>query len=379
MPSELRRLALGRSDAMHQEVEDAVEAQRTLRRAGNGVAEPVSPWMSQLIARCMESEDIHDSVDHLLDTVLTDAGDKVRFLILLADRFRQGADKMTSLHFLNTAREHALQTDDAALMAELARQLVEAGGDGPAMDFFIDKALAQALPGANDASLAAALSRAYQRARTVEQSRQEHGHELLLAHLRVHGAQMRAQAPSRKLTLVEIGTTRENVPGQGSTRKLAEYCKQTGMHFITVDMDPHNARMAKKLFDSLGVGFEAVAMKGEDFLRDYQGPLDLVFLDAFDFDHGQHSALRQSRYEKMLGTRIEDAACHQMHLDCAESVQRKLSPFGLVCVDDTWIEDGRWTAKGTLAMPFLLAQGFELVEGRNRAALLRRAPTERTV
>jgi hypothetical protein len=36
------------------------------------------------------------------------------------------------------------------------------------------------------------------------------------------------------------------------------------------------------------------------------------------------------------------------------------------------MEDGRWSAKGTLAMPYLLANGFELVEARNRAALLRR-------
>jgi hypothetical protein len=48
-----------------------------------------------------------------------------------------------------------------------------------------------------------------------------------------------------------------------------------------------------------------------------------------------------------------------------------MAPGGLVCIDDTWQEDGQWTAKGTLAMPFLLERGFELIEARNRAALLR--------
>jgi hypothetical protein len=51
---------------------------------------------------------------------------------------------------------------------------------------------------------------------------------------------------------------------------------------------------------------------------------------------------------------------------------QKLSPDGLVCFDDTWIEDGLWVAKGTTAMPYLLENGFEVVEARNRAAILRR-------
>lgn len=59
-----------------------------------------------------------------------------------------------------------------------------------------------------------------------------------------------------------------------------------------------------------------------------------------------------------------------MHLDCAQSVKAKLATNGLVCVDDTWLENGAWTAKGTLAMPYLLAQGFVTLEARNRAVLL---------
>lgn len=45
----------------------------------------------------------------------------------------------------------------------------------------------------------------------------------------------------------------------------------------------------------------------------------------------------------------------------------------LLCIDDTWIdEEGRWTAKGTTAMPYLLENGFEVIEARDHAALLRR-------
>jgi hypothetical protein len=174
--------------------------------------------------------------------------------------------------------------------------------------------------------------------------------------------------------VVEIGTTREDVPGQGSTRELAEFCLQQGLHFVTVDMDPHNTRMARDLFARLEADFDAVTMKGEDFLRERTGSIDLVFLDAYDFDHGKHSALRQSRYEKYLGGRIDEQACHRMHLDCAQSLATKLWVHGVVCMDDTWLDGDQWTAKGTLAIPYLLENGFTLIEARNRAALLARTP-----
>jgi hypothetical protein len=118
--------------------------------------------------------------------------------------------------------------------------------------------------------------------------------------------------------------------------------------------------------------FEAINMKGEDYLRDYDGNFDFIFLDAYDFDHGKHSKLRQSRYEKFLGAPIDDTECHKMHLDCAIYVKEKLSQNGLVCIDDTWLENGNWTAKGTLAMPYLLENGFHVFEARNRSVLLGR-------
>jgi hypothetical protein len=133
------------------------------------------------------------------------------------------------------------------------------------------------------------------------------------------------------------------------------------------------AHVLANMFKELNLSFEAITMKGEDYLRDYDGNFDFIFLDAYDFDHGGHSKLRQSRYEKFLGASIDDTECHRMHLDCAKSVVKKLSARGLVCVDDTWLEDGSWTAKGTLAMPYLLENGFHVLEARNRAALLVRS------
>lgn len=197
----------------------------------------------------------------------------------------------------------------------------------------------------------------------------EHGHALLLSHLQAAPP----EPSSRRRVMIEIGTTRESVPGQGSTEKLAMCCAELGIEFITVDMDPRNSRNAQRMFRRKNLPFRAVTAKGEDFLASWSGWVDYCFLDAYDFDHGQHSDLRQSRYESFLGSRIDDTVCHEMHYACAQSLIEKLTPDGLICFDDTWTDnDGAWTAKGTTAMPLLLDNGFKVLEARNRAALLRR-------
>ncbi len=198
----------------------------------------------------------------------------------------------------------------------------------------------------------------------------EHGHSLLVDRLET----VPPTPLARRRVLIEIGTTRERVPGQGSTEKLAQLCATLGLDFITVDMDSRNTAMARRMFRRLGLPFRAVTAKGEDFLAEWQGPIDYCFLDAYDFDHGNHSELRQSRYESFLGSRISDAQCHKMHLDCALSLVERLAPDGMICFDDTWTDaQGAWTAKGTTAMPYLLAHGFQVITARNRAALLVRS------
>lgn len=197
-----------------------------------------------------------------------------------------------------------------------------------------------------------------------------HGHVLLLDYLR----DFPLIVGDRQPVMIEIGTTRENVPGQGSTRLLAQACAELGIKFITVDMDPRNIRNARNMFRRLGLPFEAYTARGEDFLAQYDGEIDIVFLDAYDFDHGMHSEQRQARYEQYMGQRIEDTECHRMHLDCAKTLVERLAPDGVICFDDTWVDEaGEWMAKGKTAMPYLLSQGFELLDVRNRAALLRRS------
>ena len=378
VPNEARRLLQARQDR----AAERLRALRSLARPGRDAAriEPAEApvWLAELVRECVAADDVHDAVDRVVEHQLADAGDGARFFILLSDHFRAAGDTHTALHFLKSAQQRLpkpLEHERAAF----ARRLVALGKAAEALDLMVPTALEDAASGRLAATDRAAMLQAFGQMKSALQVRSEHGHDLMIAHLRAALPTLAAALCGRTATLIEIGTTREDVPGQGSTRKLAEFCKQHRLHFITVDMDPHNSRMARQTFAALGVPFEAVTMKGEDYLRGDTGPMDFVFLDAYDFDHGKHSELRQSRYQKFLGTRIDELACHAMHLDCAQSVLARLSPFGAVCVDDTWLDQGRWTAKGTLAMPFLLEHGFKVVDARNRAALLVRgqpvAPT----
>ena len=372
MPSAVRRFARGRTDAAMADLALRRDGAARQRKAGLKVDDKANQaWLGDIVARCMSAPDLHEAVDRALAQLLSTADDRVCFLMCLAERLQAQRDAMTAVHYLSTATEiaHDAQAD---LRLALAKQLVATGHATQAMDLLFDNALASVSVQPSDEALIHAVRSAYQALRDAEQSRREHGHEVLLAYLKLHLNKLTAAASGRRLQMVEIGTTRENVPGQGSTRKLADFCRQHSIAFVTVDMDPHNAQMAEQTFKRLQVDFEARAMKGEDYLRERKTPVDIVFLDAYDFDHGKHSELRQSRYLKYLGSRIDEQACHQMHLDCAQSLLRLLSPGGIVCIDDTWLDKEQWTAKGTLAMPYLLASGFELVDARNRAALLQR-------
>lgn len=371
LSSEVRRLTQVQADELAARLKRACDGQALLRRAGAqaGTLE-VPAWLAQLATRCLQADDPHELIDAALSDDLRLPDQRVHFLLLIADGLLSIGDRLTALHFLNRA---SVEARDAGctqeVRAALMRRLVALDAAANAVEVALESALKDSLPPSDGAALDA-MRLAFDKMRASSSVIQEHGHELLLSHLESHWPQTQALSEGRRLTLIEIGTTREDVPGQGSTRKLAAFCQRHGIHFVTVDMDPHNSAMASDLFASMDAAFEAVTMKGEDYLRSRVEPIDFVFLDAYDFDHGKHSALRQSRYERFLGARIDDEACHRMHLDCARSVAEKLWKHGLVCIDDTWRHGDGWAAKGTLAVPHLLERGFRLLDERNRAVLL---------
>jgi hypothetical protein len=329
--------------------------------------------MVPLVDSCLSADDVHAAIDETRERHTLSRVDEIHWHLLLSTAFLDRQDRLTAEHFVNVARRNVGPTE-IGLAAAVARQLIRIGRPDDAMEVAVDYALhADSIEAMLPAEDWSTVTSAFQRLRQAAKASGQHGQALLLEYLKSKLEVYRADLGGRRPVLIEIGTTREEVSGQGSTRQLTEFCMAHDVDFITVDMDPHNAEMARELFGSMKCTHcDAITMRGEDYLQSYNGPLDFVFLDAYDFDHGKHSELRQSRYEQFLGSRIDEQQCHQMHFECAQTLVQKLSTHGVVCIDDTWLEDGRWTAKGTLAVPYLVENGFELLEARNRAVLMGR-------
>src|SRR5262249_12953820 len=149
------------------------------------------------------------------------------------------------------------------------------------VDAALELALGQWLEGGRAPTLEPALARQllvqHQRLSEPARARAQHGPHVLLGYLEAHAQALQARptARPRGLTVIEIGSPREAIPGQGSTRQIAAFCLAHGLKFVTVDMDPHNSRMARETFAAMGAPFEAVTMKGEDYLRAHREPLDV--------------------------------------------------------------------------------------------------------
>jgi len=316
-----------------------------------------------LIEECLNSgNDVLDSLDHAAQKL--PVRDRALFTIASAAHFAAAGDRLLAENMLTEA-EHLVQVEDRQIQLLIANVLCILGQEKAAVQKLVHDALLgpMAMPDAVSRPLRNLLEQLTKKDIT------EHGHALLLAHLEANPP----ARDGRKRLMIEIGTTREAVLEQGSTEKLAARCFDLGIDFITVDMDPYNTRRAQRMFRRLGFPFRAITAKGEDFLAETREVIDYCFLDAYDFDHGNHTEIRQGRYESFLGSRISDEACHKMHYDCATSLASKLAKGGVICFDDTWTDgDGNWTAKGTTAVPFLIENGFEVIEARNRAILLKR-------
>jgi hypothetical protein len=62
-----------------------------------------------------------------------------------------------------------------------------------------------------------------------------------------------------------------------------------------------------------------------------------------------------------------------MHLECAQSIIKKLNEGGIVVIDDTWTDaHGAFEGKGKLAVPLLLANGLAIIARTPMAVALRR-------
>jgi len=168
--------------------------------------------------------------------------------------------------------------------------------------------------------------------------------------------------------IVEVGCSREIIEGQNSTIQLLAMAKELNLPFAGIDLDQANTEALERDYKEFNATW--ITGKGEEVLQSWEKPIAAIYLDAYDFWHASHSELRQKSYLENYGTGINDAECHTMHLEAARHCSKLIPQRGLIGLDDTWLENGKWAGKGALALPWLVDQGWELLSSANRSAVL---------
>ncbi len=167
--------------------------------------------------------------------------------------------------------------------------------------------------------------------------------------------------------VVEVGCSREIIEGQHSTAQLAGFAREQRLRFAGIDLDPENIRALQRELGEQGRRF--LLGKGEELLSHWDEPIAALYLDAYDFWHRSHSEIRESVYREAYGTGINDRECQLMHLIAVREGSRSLVAGGVLAIDDTWRDAGMWQGKGALAVPWLLEQGWPLLEAADRAVV----------
>ena len=69
---------------------------------------------------------------------------------------------------------------------------------------------------------------------------------------------------------------------------------------------------------------------------------------------------------------ISNENCWKMHLECAKILAKKMKSGSYIFFDDVYVGAPYWNGKGKTAIPFLLDNGFELVEFKPTAAVFKK-------
>lgn len=146
-------------------------------------------------------------------------------------------------------------------------------------------------------------------------------------------------------TIVEIGASRFYFKHDLDTQ-TCPYCMdghstmlwaRTKAQVYSVDIDDKTIELTKKLCKDCN-NVHAYVQDGIEFLKNFNQPIDLLYLDAWDVIPGTNYA--------------------EKHLEAYQVAKSKLHDASLILIDDTDIYDG---GKGRLVIPRAVSDGFKVV------------------
>jgi hypothetical protein len=204
------------------------------------------PSIADIARKCLEETDPLAAVDRVIKIGQISQRDVFTLNIELARAFRGKRDPMTSASFLAGARR-LLQPGQNDLAAVLIKELLTLGDKQTASEVAIEIGLRQALPSSLEELEILAVTEGHQQAKRQLTAIRDHGHALLIEHLEKN-VEAIAKAAGRQLVLIEVGSTREQVPTQGSTEKIASFCQKKGFASSPSIWTPITRRLRKNSF-----------------------------------------------------------------------------------------------------------------------------------
>ena len=190
----------------------------------------------------------------------------------------------------------------------------------------------------------------------------DHGHQTLINYI------LKEKDENLKgKTIIEIGSCREFLEGQNSTECFIKLCMEKDMKFISVDMDEKCSQNVYSLAHKYKsfTNMEIHTCKGEDYLKTIDS-FDFMYLDGYDYEHGQHSEDRQERYNHYMGKDINNEECWESHLLMVKELCKIAHKDSVICFDDIIDEK---VGKGVTAIPYILDKKWQVFKRVNNSVL----------
>ena len=142
--------------------------------------------------------------------------------------------------------------------------------------------------------------------------------------------------------IVETGCVREHQDyGAGySTVLFAEYAKEEGATFESIEISAENIEKAKKELAGLVVKVGFWKGDSHEVLKNWQSPIDLLYLDSLDCDPENEE----------ISVKAQQHQYHELEL-----AYPNLSKRAIVLLDDNYFKNG---GKTRLTKEFLKEKGF---------------------
>jgi len=171
--------------------------------------------------------------------------------------------------------------------------------------------------------------------------------------------------------IVEIGSDR----WEGSSAYFADLAKTHSMKFLSVDIDDDAQKRLSGTLDPTCIEF--IQADGTIWSANYRGPnIKVLYLDNFDWDWdtNQYSDMieQQRRWYADRNVVMNNLNSQIAHITQMTNLLPHMSDQCVICVDDTYEHNGVFIGKGGAVVPYLLGQGFTLVEARDYGVILSR-------